>query len=278
MLADHLARKGIAVLRVDDRGVGKSTGNLDGTTADFANDVEAGVDFLKTQARIDGGRIGLMGHSEGGTIAPFVASRRSDVSFIVLLAGTGLPGAELLVLQSELLNRSAGKSAEEIARATSINRRIYTIVQGDGDEATMSKQVRTILLESMGPESGPQKLDQAGLEALVKVQTDAMLSPWMRHFLSYDPRPALARVSCPILGLFGQKDMQVPAKPNMAAIRKALHASLNKDITLQELHHLNNMFQTCQIGSPAEYAAIQETIAPSALDLITAWIRRRVGK
>jgi pimeloyl-ACP methyl ester carboxylesterase len=260
VLADYLTRRGVAVLRADDRGVGKSTGDFDAaTTADFATDTEAGVAFLKTRPEIDARRIGLIGHSEGGIIAPMVAARNPDVAFIVMMAGSGVPGDEIIVAQSELIAEAMGQSHEDALKVSASERSVLTIVKQSKDDASMEKQLHErLVLEMAEPQIG----------AAVKRLT----SPWLRYFIGYDPAPALSKVKCPVLALNGEKDLQVPPKQNLPAIRKALEAGGNKNFETVELPGLNHLFQTAKTGSPGEYSQIDETIAPIALEKISGWI------
>jgi pimeloyl-ACP methyl ester carboxylesterase len=260
VLADHLTRKGIAVLRADDRGTGKSTGDFaTATTADFATDTEAGIAFLKTRPEIDQRRIGLIGHSEGGIIAPMIAARNHDVAFIVMMAGSGVPGDEIITAQSELIAEAMGQSHEAAQKVAATQRSILAIVKQNQDDAAREKQLRERLALDM---TEPQ------LGASIK----QLSSPWMRYFVTYDPATALSKVKCPVLALNGEKDLQVPPKQNLPVIRKALEAAGNKNFETDELPGLNHLFQTAKTGSPGEYAQIDETIAPSALEKISGWI------
>lgn len=264
VLADHLTRKGIAVLRVDDRGVGKSTGDFAAaTTADFATDTEAGVAFLKTRPEIDPKRIGLIGHSEGGIIAPMIAARNHDVAFIVMMAGSGVPGDEILEAQMGLISEAMGKSHEDAVKAVAQQRELLALVKQSPDGAGLQKELR----EKIGAAAG-EELTEPQIGAAVKQLT----SPWMRYFLSYDPATALIKVKCPVLALNGEKDLQVPPKQNLPVIRKALEAAGNKNFEIDELPGLNHLFQTAKTGSPGEYAQIEETIAPIALEKMSGWI------
>jgi pimeloyl-ACP methyl ester carboxylesterase len=215
VLADYLTRRGIAVLRVDDRGVGGSTGSVpDSTSADFADDVEAGVAFLKSRKEIDLARIGLIGHSEGGIIAPLVASRSGDIAFIVMLAGTGLPSEEVLYSQGAAILNSLGTDAEQVARHKEVQQRIFSIVRQEKDNAVAQARVKTAL-QDLAAKLGPDEKKQM-LEGLPQIegQLGRVCTPWFRFFLDYDPRPALRKVTCPVLALDGEKDLQCDAKAN----------------------------------------------------------------
>ena len=263
VLADHLTRRGIAVLRVDDRGVGGSSdGPPDATSLDFAGDVLAGVTYLKSRKEIDPQRIGLIGHSEGGIIAPIVASKSSDVAFIVLMAGTGVNGREVLFEQGRLLAQAAGASEEQIAANRKIQTTIFDVLNATPDSETAEKQIREALSGA-----SPSVRD-----IVLGAQLKMVLSQWFRHFLNYDPRLTLEKVRCPVLALIGEKDLQVSPSQNLPEIEKALTAAGNKDFKAVELPGLNHLFQTCKTGAVAEYGQIEETIAPAALELISGWI------
>jgi len=295
VLADYLTRRGVAVLRVDDRGVGGSSGNLaQSTTDDLAADVLAGVEFLKTCPEIDPQRIGLLGHSEGGLIAPLAATRSSQVAFIVLLAGPGVTGEEILYAQGALILRASGAKPEAIARQRGLQERLFAVVKefaresappADASKPTDSKSsadvsaTRKRLVEMM---SGieiflPEEQRQAA-QSRAAAQAEMLLTPWFRYFLTYDPYPTLAKLKCPVLALIGEHDLQVPPDQNLPVIEKALISADNMDHSVRELPGLNHLFQTSSSGSPAEYGEIEETIAPAALEVIGDWISRHADK
>ena len=260
VLADYLTRKGIVVLRADDRGVGKSTGEFSGaTTADFATDTQAGITYLKTRPEVNPKMIGLIGHSEGGIIAPMIAARNPDVAFIVMLAGSGVPGDEIIVTQAELLAEAAGQSHEEAIKAGEKQRRILEVVKGNIDDVILEKHLHEELAGDM---------TDAQIGAIVR----QLNIRWLRYFLTYDPAQALRKVRCPVLVLNGEKDLQVPPKRNLPVIRKALEAGGNKNFMVEELPGLNHLFQTAKTGSPAEYAEIEETMSPALLEKVSSWI------
>jgi fermentation-respiration switch protein FrsA (DUF1100 family) len=278
VLADYLTRRGIAVLRVDDRGVGHSTGNVrDATSRDFADDVLAGVEWLKGRKEINSSQIGLLGHSEGGIIAPLAASRSPDIAFIVMLAGTGLPGDQVLYLQAAAILKVAGTDAEGLAHQKALQERIFAVLRQEKDNAAAEPKIRAIMEELTSERGKDEKKQIVEALPLLEGQVQMVLTPWFRHFLDYDPRPALRRVSCPVLALNGQKDLQVDAKMNLQAIEAALREGGNKDVTVQELPNLNHLFQTCKTGAVSEYGAIEETLAPVALETIATWIQKRTG-
>jgi hypothetical protein len=273
VLADHLARRGIATLRYDDRGVAKSTGDFAGSTsADFANDAEAAVRFLRGAPDIARDRVGVIGHSEGGIIGPAVAARSRDVAFVVMLAGPGVPGDSLLILQSRALLGAAGAAPEGIERAAAANRRIYTAVIVGTDSADIERRIREAEAEFVA--KLPAAEQAAADSALVQGRA-GMMAPWVRHFLAYDPRPALQQVAAPVLALNGTLDLQVPHRENLAGIAEALAAGGNRDYEVDSLPGLNHLFQTARTGAVSEYATIQETMSPLALERISGWIAKR---
>ena len=264
VLADFLTRKGFAVLRYDKRGNGKSTGNYaEATSEDFASDVSAAIAYLKTRKEIDGMKIGLIGHSEGGMLAPMVAAHSNEVRWIVLLAGPGVKGEDILLEQSELISRTAGLGESQIARSLDFDRKAYALVRQEKDRVALESKLDTMVQSSDLAGSTPTPA--------LKAQIQMMTSPWFRFFLDYDPLPALQATKCPVLALNGEKDLQVASKDNLPAIRKALESSGNQDFQATELPGLNHLFQHCQTGSPTEYGAIEETMAMEALNAISEW-------
>jgi hypothetical protein len=279
VLADHLTRKGIAVLRVDDRGVGGSTGNVSqATSEDFAGDALAGVEFLKSRKEINPKKIGLIGHSEGGIVAPMAAVKSKDIAFIVLMAGTGLTGEEILYLQGELISRAAGAHLLDVAAQRRLQEQMFAVVLSETDNARAEKKLREILAEEVSKLSEEEKKAAGSASGAMEAQIKSVLSPWFRFFLTYDPKPTLRKVKCPVLAINGEKDLQVPPKENLRAIEEALKAGRNKDFTIKELPKLNHLFQTCTTGSLSEYSQIEETIAPVALETIADWIVKRTKR
>ena len=277
VLADHLTRHGIAVLRLDDRGVGRSTGEARGATSeDFAGDALAAVAFLRGRKEIDRAHIGLIGHSEGGIIAPIAANRSRDVAFIVMMAGPGIPGDSLLILQSMLVRRSLGIGEEALARERVVTRRLYAAARR-GDSTSVASAVQDLVKLQLAGVPEEQQRAIGGADSLAARALRQLLSPWMRFLVTYDPAPALERLKIPVLAINGGKDLQVPPREDLEAIRAALARGGNRDARTVELPGLNHLFQTAGTGSVAEYARIEETIAPAALDTISTWIVARTG-
>lgn len=275
VIADYLTRRGIAVLRVDDRGIGKSTGNFaTSTTFDFADDVLAGVEYLKTRKDIDPKRIGLIGHSEGGVIAPIVASKSKDVAFIVLLAGTGLPGDEIIYMQGRLIALANGSKKEHVDHGEEIQRKLFTLVKNEKPSAELIARLKKLMTEEIAKSSEEEKkeIEKEGGMAAMEAQFSQFVSPWFRAFLIHDPRPVLAQVKCPVLALNGELDLQVPCKENLEAIKATLDKAGHKEHTIKAFPKLNHLFQKCSTGSPTEYGKIEETFNPEVLKTMGDWI------
>lgn len=274
VLADNLTRRGIAVLRCDDRGVAKSTGKFgEATSADFATDAEAQIAYLKTRKEIDSKKIGLIGHSEGGLIAPMIAARSNDVAFIVMLAGPGLSGEAILLLQGQAILKAMGATPDALATQKAMQLRIFKLLAEEKDNAAAEKKLKVIIEEELAkiPEAERKKAGANTAEQAL-AQTRQVMSPWFRYFLPYDPVPALKATKCPVLAIIGERDLQVPPKENNPVIEAALKAGGNKDFTVKELPGLNHLFQASKTGTVIEYGEIEETINPAALELIGDWV------
>ena len=274
VLADHLSRAGIAVLRVDDAGTGQSEAHPSPPTLeDFAADANAGVDFLRADARI--GTVGVVGHSEGGVVAPMLASRRDDIGFVVLLAAPGVPGDELMRRQNERIYAALEFSVDRRQRLLGLLDRLFAILKSDASAAAAMPEVEAIVREQMHANGVPPGEQQ---DAQVSAAAAQALAPAMRVFLRYDPRPALTRTRVPVLALNGERDVQVDAEQNLPAIQAALADAENADVETHRLPGLNHLFQTAASGLPNEYGALEETMAPAVLDGIRNWILARTGR
>ena len=277
VLADYLTRNGIAVLRYDDRGTAASGGKFAGsTTQDFATDSQAAFTYLKTRKEINAKKIGLMGHSEGGTIAPIVASQNPDVAFIVLLAGTAIPGDELMMLQNYLLGKANGMPEEELTKLAAINRNIYNAIKQAATTQEMKTKLKEVFLNQLKPLFISKGIPEAEVSQYIDLQIAELSSAWYSNFIKYDPAPALEKTKCPILALNGSTDLQVAPKANLEAIKRAAQKSGNKKVTTKELPGLNHLFQASTTGAPSEYGTIEETINPAALTEVLTWIKLQV--
>ena len=279
LIADYLTKNGIAVFRFDDRGTASSKGNFKtATTLDFATDVEAALEFLKTRKEIDQKKIGLIGHSEGGIIAPMVANKSKNVSFIILIAGTGIPGDELLLLQQELIGSASGISEADLKKSKIANTEVFGMVKKATNSDQMKKDITELITKSIKADSKGKIPDGITESDFIDMQVSQITSPWMQFFIKYNPALALEKVKCPVLALNGDKDMQVPSKVNLEAINNALTKGGNKKVTIKELPNLNHLFQECKTGAPQEYSEIEQTFSPLALTEILNWIQIQTKK
>ncbi len=275
IIADHLSRHGIAVLRFDDRGTAASTGNFQtATSEDFSRDVEAAFEYLRTDPRVEEEATGLIGHSEGGIVAPMVAGRRSDVAFAILLAGTGVNGREILLSQGQLILKAQGvidEAALKAQRDTQVAL-IDTVINAPVD-ATQDELVASAML-ILADVLPAEALKEETLKPAVSAGIERVNSQWFRFFLTHEPGPVLEKVKCPVLALNGEKDVQVEPQLNLPAIRDALRKGGNTQFKTVELPSLNHLFQTCNTGGLSEYQTIEETVSPIALETITNWIHQ----
>lgn len=275
-IADALSRRGIAVLRLDDRGAGGSTGDFsDATTDDFVNDGLAALRFLRADRRIDPARVGVIGHSEGGVTGPIVATRDDRVAFVVMLAGVGVPMSELLARQAQDVLRVMGADAETITQETGATSRVFEIVSEQGDTPEARDEVRRLIGKRMSELTDEQREALGASEAMVERQVRMMFSPWFRQLLAYDPAPTLRRVTCPVLAMNGSLDVQVAMEPNLKGIADALRSGGNDDVTIVPLPGLNHLFQRAETGAVSEYSAITETFNVEALNVLSDWIVAR---
>lgn len=274
VLSDYLTKNGIAVLRYDDRGTAFSKGDFKtATSADFATDVESAIEYLKNRKEINKKKIGLIGHSEGGLIAPMVASKAKDVAFIVLLAGTGIQGDQLLLLQQKLIGKVSGVSDEDLKKNELTNRKAFDIVNKSTSLEQLKTDLTAFILQEMKDNPNAEKPKGMTDDDFVKMQVNQIANPWMQFFIKYNPALVLTKVKCPVLAINGEKDLQVPAKENLDAIKKALTKGGNKKVTIKEMSNLNHLFQECKTGSPDEYATIEQTFSPTALTEILTWLQ-----
>ncbi|MFC0251265.1 alpha/beta hydrolase family protein [Massilia consociata] len=263
VLADHLTRKGIAVLRYDKRGIGKSTGTYkDATTFDFAGDAEAAVQFLRSRPDVAPGRIGILGHSEGGLIAPLVAARDPGLAFVVMLAAPGVRGELLMAEQIALGSKANGMPEDQIAGERAFHRALLA--------ALASEQQLDLAIDKARQVADAAERDGTLPAGVAKRRLQQLATPWFHPFLRHEPGPVLRSLRQPVLVLNGERDMQVPAAMNLGAIRTALKD--NPRAVVQELPKLNHLFQTAPTGAVSEYFTIEESFAPAALDTVSNWI------
>ena len=275
VLSDYLTRQGIGVLRYDDRGVAESTGDhATATSADFASDANAAIDYLAGREDLAGVQLGIAGHSEGGMIAPMVASQNEQVDFIALLAGPGTPIDELMLEQSRKISQASGVP-EEVAE---LNRRFlaeaYTFLKTNKEEPTEEIRDGVVQILRDGIEEFPAEMknDIGDLDLFARDEAEALLSPWFRYFISFEPAHFLEQVKCPVLAINGSLDLQVPAGDNLQAIENALEAGGNTSFEIVEMPGLNHLFQQATTGAISEYREIEETFNPAAMEKIAGWI------
>lgn len=279
VLADYLSRRGIAVLRYDDRGTAGSSGNFSSaTTADFARDAAAAVDFLRGHARIDPARIGLVGHSEGGLVAPLVAAERTDVALVVLLAAPGVPGATIVREQSVSIARAEGASEVALSLQQAVTNAVVSVVEEAAPDADLASEIERAVSELVATRSDEERMIASVVRSEFLGQLPTFTTAWFRYFVRHDPRPALKRVHCPVLALAGSKDVQVASTSNLAEIERALAQGGNADHQIVELPGLNHMFQACESGAVSKFISIPETLNPVALETIERWISKRLVK
>jgi fermentation-respiration switch protein FrsA (DUF1100 family) len=254
---------------------------MQSTTQDFAGDVLAAVQLLKSRPDVDSKHIGLCGHSEGGVVAPIAASRSNDVAFIILMSGMGVTGEKILLSQGQAIVRVEGASAEELQKLAEWQNRIFKVVHDGRGWEELREDIRRDMLaqvEKMPPEQKKSIPDpKVYADAAVEAQLKMPQSPWFKYFLDFDPAPYLEKVRCPVLALFGELDLQVPAEENKQAIVAALLKGGNKDYTVQVFPKANHLYLAAGTGSPKEYPMVKKEFVPGFLDFITRWIRAKTG-
>jgi uncharacterized protein len=280
LIADYLTRQGIAVLRVDDRGKGKTSGSFaTSTTFDFALDVEAGINYLKSRKDVDSFNIGLIGHSEGGMIAPIVASRRKDIGFIILLAGPGINVLDMMEQQSADVMASTGSLKSDIDFYRPLYRKLVTAIITAKDTATASKKAMLVFKKWQKGKSAATIKNTTGIEtekdipAFTNAFVKQLSNPWFSNFIKMKPQNYLTKTNCPVLALNGEKDIQVSAKLNLAGIKTALQKNNNTHATTIEMPGLNHLFQHCKKCSADEYGQLEETFDTATLKIMLDWIK-----
>lgn len=283
VIADHLAREGYLVMRVDDRGVGKTTGNFaTATTADFMQDAGIGLDYLKKRKETDARHLGIIGHSEGGMIAPMLAAARSDIDFIILLAAPGDKIAKLMEDQNKAVLLSRGFTTEVANSYGHLYREMIAVLSGAGDTTEAEQKLHNIVSAwrtstPKGTVMGTTGITTDSTQRLfVKAFASSLGTPWYKYFLNFDPQVYLSRVKCKVLALNGDKDLQVISSSNLAAIRQALSQSGSRNYEVKELPGLNHLFQSCKKCTLAEYGELKESFSPAALNVMTGWLRKHV--
>jgi pimeloyl-ACP methyl ester carboxylesterase len=279
VIADHLTRNGFIVLRVDDRGTGKTTGEVfKSTTADYADDAKVSLNYLQTRKEVDKKRIGLIGHSEGGMIAQIIAAARKDIKFIVMLAGPGIPTLKLMEEQNEAILAKNGLTDEYMAPYLSLYTSILKTILAS-DSASAAAKVKTVVNSWI--ESTPKNIvaattgirDEASKENFIRQSVSQLGTAWFRYFLSYDPASNLGKITANVLALNGSEDIQVISKTNLAAIDSILKKGKSSKFEVKEMAGMNHLFQECKKCTLSEYSELDQTISPAVLDKITGWMK-----
>lgn len=283
VIADHLTKSGYAVLRVDDRGIGQTTGGDPGlTSADFVKDAAAALDYLKTRKEVDKKKIGMAGHSEGGMIAQMLATERADIDFIVLLAGPGIKATDLMMEQNGAILRANGAKEEVVTAYLELYKNIAEGVVAAKTKADVKTNVAGAI-KKWREHTDPQIVmattgisDNTSEEVVSEKIAQQFMDPWLRYFLAYDPKPYLEKMEVKVLALNGEKDVQVISKSNLNGMEMGLSKSKSKQYNVMEVPGLNHLFQECKQCTVAEYAQLEETFSPSALLMITEWLDKYV--
>jgi uncharacterized protein len=282
VIADHLTKNGYAVLRVDDRGMGTTTGEVaNATTRDFANDAIVGIQYLEKRKEIDKKKIGLLGHSEGGMIAEMLAAERNDIAFIILLGAPGEKTTDLMLQQNEALYTGAGLPKQYVDAYLVLYKALVTTITNISSKEEARTQATKFVTDWVNSTPKEIVLATTGIsdEASKQKFVDGFLqfsSPWFTYFMHYDPDPVLRKITSKVLALNGEKDVQVISKANLDGIRNSLSKGKSAGYEVKEMPGLNHLFQHCNTCLPMEYGQIEQTIAPEVLDVITAWLKKNV--
>jgi pimeloyl-ACP methyl ester carboxylesterase len=280
IIADHFTQKGFAVLRYDARGVGGSTGNFyQSTFYDFAEDALAAIHYLKSQKDINPAQIGLCGHSQGGVVAPIVASRSDDVAYIICIAGAGQTGEEGFITQNELISKLEGATEKDIEELTQIQKQLFELIRKDENPDKFKPLLMRMANKHMKIQGKRGEREEGDIKRALEEKTGCLLtlygSPWGRFFLDYDPKPVLEKVKCPVLLLFGGLDQQVALEPNKRAMIESLKRGGNNDITIKIFPKANHVFQSAITGHPSEYAKLPKEFIPGFLEFMSDWLLQR---
>ena len=272
VIADDFAKKGIGVLRIDDRGIGGSSkGNNNDTSENFAGDINSAVDFLSKKGYKN---IGLIGHSEGGLIAPMVAAKNKNVKFLISMAGPGVSIDELLLLQTKALSKSNGASEEEIIATSAFNKKLYSFIK-NYDGTNLETEIRPIFIEELKKSFANELPSETELNQYVDDQMQQITNPWFVYFIKSNPQDYWSKLKIPVLAINGTKDLQVIATENLDGIKKSLEKAGNKKFEIKPFENLNHLFQTANSGAVSEYVTIEETISPAVLNTISNWILKQ---
>ena len=275
LIADHLTRNGIAVLRCDDPGVGYSKGSIpQSTSSDFAADVLQEVAFLKARPEIAKTRIGVLGYSVGGLLGPLAASRSTDIAFVIMMSGPALTGEKIILAQSALNGKATGESEAVTERNAARQQQIFDAVRSGSGWDAVEAEMRATYKEKI--KGMPEQQRDTIVEDLVKQSLALMKTPWFKFFLDYDPAPALEKVTCPLLATFGELDLQVPADINRIALEQAVKRGGNKNVTIKAFPKANDRYQEATTGNLDEYDKLKKEFVPGLLDLFSGWILQNI--
>lgn len=285
VLADHLGRRGVAVLRLDDRGVGGSTGSTpESTLGDRADDALAAVRYLRGRSEVDGTRVGLVGHSEGGWVAPLVAVEAPDrVAFVVMLAGPAQSPRDLLRSQRRALLEAQEVDGTTVTALLTLQERAFAVLDETPDPAAARSRIEGLREAVLADLPEDQRAGLAAYfadrpEAERGLMVETVTTPWFRDLLAFDPAPVLRRLDVPLLALYGDRDLQVPAAENAPLLRRMLGEDRGGEHTVRVLPGRNHLFQPSETGLPAEYFIIETTIDPEVLELVGDWIAETAGR
>lgn len=283
VIADYLTKKGYLVLRVDDRGIGQTTGEVkNATSKDFADDAIVGLDYLKTLADVDKSKLGLLGHSEGGMIAEMIAAQRNDLSFVILLAAPGEKIIDLMTHQNEAILQTAGVPKQFIGSYLALYKPLAIALTSSTSESAAKAAANHIVNDWLKKTPKEAVFSTTGIrdkksqEAFIGAFQKGIGTPWFTYFLRYDPAAYVKKISASVLALNGSRDLQVLAGPNLAGLHALLQKSKAKQFDVLELNGLNHLFQQCTQCTVAEYGQLEETIAPKVLETIGTWLEKNV--
>lgn len=263
IMADYLTRRGVAVLRYDDRGVGKSTGNYQqATTADLVSDAQAAMGFLRAHYKVNKTQVGMVGHGEGANVALLAAADKNAPNFLVSLAGYGLSGPEVLKRQQVEIMRLIGANTQQVTSALQLHEQMLGIIRQTPNNNLARAKVAAML-----------RISNADIDfTMVQARATQLTSPWYRFFIDFDPQVKLGQVKCPVLALNGSADLLVAASKNLPTLQKGLRASGNRNVEIHKLPGVNHWFQTAPSDWPLVNGQVQPTFSPKALALIHGWV------
>jgi dipeptidyl aminopeptidase/acylaminoacyl peptidase len=284
VIADYLTRKGYVVLRLDDRGTGKTTrGDLmKVTTADFATDANVELDYLKGRPEVDKDKMGVMGHSEGGMIAFMLAAQRKDLAFIIAMAGPGVANRRLMIAQNDAVMKQAGMSEEARNAYLRLYDAIVEAQQKNRNELALTAAIEKTVGEWRKKTSNEivkqttGVVDSATQHKFASTFASQFDLPWLRYFMSYDPAALVSNVTAKVLALNGEKDIQVPAELSQQGWRSLLAKSHSRKYDVKTLPGLNHLFQECKRCDVEEYGELEQTISPTALSAVSDWLDKEV--